>query len=73
MDLARIIFRNLGRNSRRTAMTIMSIAVSLFTFETCPLKVRVAQISGFTSPTEHDAPVARLACARFLRAARTKG
>jgi hypothetical protein len=32
MDFARIIFRDLRRNLRRTAMTITSIAVSLFVF-----------------------------------------
>ena len=32
MDFARIIFRDLGRNFRRTTMTITSIAVSLFVF-----------------------------------------
>src|SRR5467141_1591730 len=32
MDFARIIFRDLGRNLRRTTMTITSIAVSLFVF-----------------------------------------
>src|SRR5713101_1075507 len=32
MDSARIIFRDLGRNPRRTTMTITSIAVSLFVF-----------------------------------------
>jgi putative ABC transport system permease protein len=32
MDFARIIFRDLGRNRRRTIMTITSIAVSLFVF-----------------------------------------
>lgn len=32
MDFMRIIFRDLGRNSRRTVMTIRSIAVSLFVF-----------------------------------------
>jgi putative ABC transport system permease protein len=32
MDFARIIFRDLGRNLRRTIMTITSIAVSLFVF-----------------------------------------
>lgn len=32
MDFARIIFRDLGRNSRRTIMTITSIAISLFVF-----------------------------------------
>jgi len=32
MDFARIILRDLGRNSRRTIMTITSIAVSLFVF-----------------------------------------
>jgi hypothetical protein len=32
MDFSRIIFRDLGRNLRRTAMTITSIAVSLFVF-----------------------------------------
>src|SRR5260370_33417083 len=32
MDFARIIFRDLGRNFRRTIMTITSMAVSLFVF-----------------------------------------
>jgi putative ABC transport system permease protein len=32
MDFMRLIFRDLGRNSRRTVMTITSIAVSLFVF-----------------------------------------
>jgi hypothetical protein len=32
VDFVRIIFRDLGRKSRRTAMTITSIAVSLFVF-----------------------------------------
>jgi putative ABC transport system permease protein len=32
MDFARVIFRDLGRNLRRTTMTITSIAVSLFVF-----------------------------------------
>jgi putative ABC transport system permease protein len=32
VDFARIIFRDLGRNRRRTAMTITSIAISLFVF-----------------------------------------
>ena len=32
MDFARIIFRDLGRNVRRTMMTITSIAISLFVF-----------------------------------------
>jgi len=32
MDFTRIIFRDLGRNSRRTVMTVTSIAVSLLVF-----------------------------------------
>ncbi len=32
MDFARIVLRDLGRNIRRTAMTVTSIAVSLFVF-----------------------------------------
>jgi putative ABC transport system permease protein len=32
VDFARIIFRDLGRNRRRTTMTITSIAISLFVF-----------------------------------------
>ena len=32
MDFARIIFRDLGRNRRRTTITITSIAISLFVF-----------------------------------------